>query len=286
MVTVGSIVGGTARFARANIGVIAVWAALYILVLVVERLAIGPFLAPALAGGDAPPASPGAAGAVAVAAFMTSVVTVILYNAVSRAVLFPDARAAAYLRLGMDELRLVGLVMLLLLGTILCVTIVSLAGWLIMRLFGSMLGVGSLGATIAGGVILAGMLFGALWVAMPLAMTVPLTLQRRRIVIGPAWQLSKGRFGRLLGAYLVCLLAQIAVAIAMTIPTMTAALSAASGEAEAADAVAAQAGLLAAPTGILPLVLYGALGIVVLVLQAGMPAIAATQLLDETAGAM
>ena len=124
----------------------------------------------------------------------------IFTSAVYRAVLQPQDARRGYLRLGLDEVRLLALnlIMSLVWG-------VTLFGVLLVSVFTAV----SLGATAPSGLVLIGdvMTMAAFWAAIVilvrLSLAGPLTFNEHRLRVFASWPLTKGCFWRLLGAYVV-----------------------------------------------------------------------------------
>ncbi|MEO8114225.1 MAG: hypothetical protein ABI655_07595, partial [Phenylobacterium sp.] len=108
-----------------------------------------------------------------------------------------------YLRVGLDEVRLVGVWLTLLLGA--CVLVFLLAGAVALA--------GRLGTWAGILVGLAG-LAGFVWLGVRLSLAAPITFAEHRFGLAAAWRLSRGRFWPLLGMSVLslCLLALVAVA--------------------------------------------------------------------------
>jgi hypothetical protein len=124
----------------------------------------------------------------------------VLSTAVLRAVLRPSDRAAGYLRLGMDELRQLGLALIVLAALLFYAFGVSIASGLVIGLLDGLTG-GRLAPQAMGAITV-----GAIWVAfiypaVRLSLAPAMTLADRRISFLRAWALTKDRFWPLLGAY-------------------------------------------------------------------------------------
>jgi len=202
MVTVGSILSGTFRFVRGNIGPIFVWAGIVVLISLSSRLVMAPFYQERLADMQSgTPPSPHLGTVFLPALFWIAVLT-ILWAAAFRAVFFPEQRRFAYLRVGMDELRLLGTSLVLFVG-----------GYIVALIIGGIaigIGYAAGGGMIA--VVLGLILFCALvWVATRVSPAGAMTILERKVVIGPAWRLTRGAFWRLFGAYVVLTIAFIFV---------------------------------------------------------------------------
>lgn len=133
-----------------------------------------------------------------------------LYAAVARSVVRPGESSFGYLRLGMDEVRVlvVSLVLFLfftLIGVVLFGTIGAVAGvagagdmpmlWLVVVLLG----------------IAAFLLF--VWLAVRLSLAIPITMAERRMAIFDSFGMTKGRFWPLLGMALLAFVMTIVVGL-------------------------------------------------------------------------
>lgn len=220
------------RFIRAHPGVIAIWAGVYLAVVFLAIAALI-FMAGAeftqltrLQGGEGGALALSLlarlAPAFAVLGVGAAMAFAVVYAGAARAVLRPQEKAGAYLRLGADEWR--QFLLLLLMG------VVFLAAYIALIVAAALLIAG--GAMVfrdagVGGVIL-GILLGvasglaafcaAVYIAVRLSLASPLTFDRGRVDLFGSWALTKGRFRSLLGAYLLAwLLAMIVSAAAFAI---------------------------------------------------------------------
>ena len=167
--------------------------------------------------GAAAPASFQGLGSVFVAQLLAACLFAILTTAAFRAVLRPEDRGFAFVRLGGDELRLIALTLLF--GV--AVYLALLFGTLIFVVLG--LAVGGSGsletvavATVVGMVLTIAV---CVWLEVRLALAFPLTLLRRRFVLAESWRLTRGRFWPMFAALLVLfliLLVLFAAAAALT----------------------------------------------------------------------
>jgi hypothetical protein len=220
MTSVGSILGGAFGLIRRHPLSVLVWGLLYVAAIALLLLAMRPLfsvysdlLSQQVARGTAGPMDPQdlqpfmarmqSAGGIA---FLSEIgvfaLVMVLFTATQRAVLRPAERGFAFLRLGGDELRLVGLALVL----AVCLYVVSFLATLLLMIPVVIVGVAS-GSPVA--VTLLALvefivLTGAMiYVEVRLSLAFPLTFLRRGFVVGEAWRLSKGRFWTLFGAYFV-----------------------------------------------------------------------------------
>jgi hypothetical protein len=149
--------------------------------------------------------------------FALLVLYVVLMTAAQRAVLRPAEAKAAFLRFGMDELRMLGLCLLLIFVFLIGIT---LAGVVVTFVAGAMNGTGRVPTGVAiGASIMVAVTGLLLWLLVRLSLIFPLTLLRRRIIIGEAWRTTRGRFWTLFGAYFVLFLVVLAGSIIVGLVT-------------------------------------------------------------------
>ncbi len=120
----------------------------------------------------------------------------VLTAAVARSVIRPEEKRFGYLRLGRDELRILGatlLVALLMFGVV-------MGGTALVSVFVGL--AASMGAPF---LILPAVLAGlggaavAVWLAVRLSLVAPMTFTEKKIAIKESWAMTKGRFWPLLG---------------------------------------------------------------------------------------
>ncbi|MBX7248215.1 MAG: hypothetical protein K1X35_04100 [Caulobacteraceae bacterium] len=130
-------------------------------------------------------------------------------SAVFRTVLRPKERGFAYLKLGADELRQVGLmiVLLLLFAVVLCGGVLGLIFGL--KAAGLEEGMSALLAVL-GGVLLVVL---AVWLSIRLSLAAPATFARKRLTVFGAWGLTRGHFWGLLGMYILSAIFTIIVTV-------------------------------------------------------------------------
>ena len=288
MVTVGSILRGTFQFARDHIPAILVWAALVLVTSVLMISMMRPmYEAQLVALQTGTNVMPSLGRGAWLTIPLLTILFLALWAAIFRAVLFPAESRFFYLRLGMDELRLLGLMLLLMLAMIVLEVVGAIAVIIVASLLALLLGKG---AGIAIGVVIGLALFCLfIWAAIRILPAGPLTMLERKIMIGPAWRLSRGRFWPLFGAYLVIVLILVALYFVLMLaqmgPIMADMLR--PTDPEAARRVA-EWHVNQLQLGV-PLVIYGVLssliGSLSLTLQAGMTAVATRDLLASQAPA-
>jgi hypothetical protein len=213
----------------------------------------------------------------------------ILLTAAQRAVLRPDESAFASIRLGGDELRMIGLAIFL--------GFLFMIGYFIASLILGIVAVATGAATGGPGAMAPVMIVGFVlilcvilffWVRVSLAF--PLTLMRRRFVLGEAWRLSRGHFWTLLGSYLILILILFALAIGASLAVQGGYWSQLAGGGSAGPGAqrAAQAQMEAQFSLGLPMILALALGTVIgslsIAFTGGSVATAARALADDQQG--
>lgn len=221
MLSVGRILDGAFGLIRERFVAVAVWTAVYFAGNIAMMLSIGSMMGAAIdptAAGD-PSAMIGALIPVYLISFVMLLVGMVLYAAAMRAVLRPGADRAAYLRLGMDELRLLALVILFgIVGAVVSFGFFMLAGLVGV---GAAMGSQSSGFTALVVIIATVALFAAmLFLIVRFSLAFPLTLHRGKFVIGEAWRLSHGRFWTLFGAAFVIALLVTILNMAVSLVTM------------------------------------------------------------------
>lgn len=221
MLSVSRILDGAFGLIRERFVAVAIWTAVYFAGNIVMMLSVGSMFGaatnPAIAGD--PSAVIGAMIPVYLISFIMMLVGLVLYSAAMRAVLRPEAGSVGYLRLGMDELRLLGLLVLF-----------FIVGFVL--LFGLSMLAGVIGVSAAAGsqstgftalvIILATVALFAvmLFLIIRFSLAFPLTLHRGHFAIGEAWRLSRGRFWTLFGAAFVITLLVTILNMAVSLVTM------------------------------------------------------------------
>jgi hypothetical protein len=120
--------------------------------------------------------------------------------AVYRAVLDPENARNGYMRVGADELRMVGLNLLVWL--IWTAALFSVA--LVALLTATTLGViGSPVAAILGLVLNIAAVCVAIWILVRLSLAGAITFSEKRIIVSKSWELTRGRFWPLVWAYVL-----------------------------------------------------------------------------------
>ena len=133
-----------------------------------------------------------------------------IYAAIARSVLRPAENAFGYLRLGMDEVRVLAVSLVLFIAlTLLMVVLSGIVG-------------GAIGLTVAAEapalwllvvlLVLASIAL-MIWLAVRLSLAIPITMAERRIAIFDSFNLTKGRFWPLLGMALLAWVMSIVVSI-------------------------------------------------------------------------
>jgi len=234
------------RAAREKPRAVAVWAAIMaILSFVVAIVAISTFgdkltaLTTAVEG-DPDPQTTLAAMSGLWPLFVGSMLYVLITNsvllaAVNRLILRPHDGAAAYLRLGGDELRQAAVQVLLYLvlfgAYFVGVVIVALLGAIGGAIAGA--GLGVLLGLLAGVALLAGLVL----LSVRLSFVSTLAFDTRRIDLRASWDMTRGRFWQLFGTYLIATV--LAVVVYLLLFVMIAAVGAIAGMATGGGLAAA-----------------------------------------------
>jgi hypothetical protein len=200
-------------------------------------------------------------------ALYSLVIYSILLAGVNRLVLRPLDSATAYLRIGADELRQAAV--LLLVNLILLAAyfgLVIVAGIVIG--IGVAVGGGPIGV-ILGVVLFLGVLAAMVYLSVRLSFAGVLTFDTRKVSIRDSWDLTKGRFWPLFGAYFVALVLAVVVYALMLVIIAVIGASLGGGIAAMADAFNPDMSSLASfftPAGIVRTLFSGVLSILVLLI--------------------
>jgi hypothetical protein len=145
----------------------------------------------------------------------------LLFAAMDRAVLRPEERGLAWLRLGVDELRQFGLFALLYGALLICAMLLGVIFALLspLLLF-----------------LIPAAIVGFVFVAVRLSLVSPLAFARGRIDLAGAWAMSRGRFWPIFGAYVIAFALSIVVLV-LTLAIAFAAVSVVGGGVDAVGEV-------------------------------------------------
>jgi hypothetical protein len=191
----------------------------------------------------------------------------ILLAGVNRLVLRPLDSAGAFLRIGADELRQAAVLIL--------VNLILLAAYFgLVIVAGVLIGIGIAVGGAATGVILgvvlfAGVLAAMVFLAVRLSFAGVLTFDTRKLSIRDSWDLTKGRFWPLFGAYFVALVLAIVVYALLLVIIAVVGATLGGGLSAMADAFNPDMSSLATfftPAGIVRTAFSGVLSILVLLI--------------------
>lgn len=148
---------------------------------------------------------------------LSMVISAVLMAAIARAVLNPSASGFGYLRLGMDEVRVlvVTLVLSILIGIISCVAFVAAAviGGVAINMLE---GWGALVMVIA---MLAAAAF-VIWLVVRLSLAVPIIIEEKRFAFFDSFAVTRGRFWPLLGMAIIAGIMAVIITILAGIVSM------------------------------------------------------------------
>ncbi|HEY1607367.1 MAG TPA: hypothetical protein VGF77_17400 [Allosphingosinicella sp.] len=254
----GTVIGGGFRLMRERPLAVAVWFVLYLAATVAINLATLPWLrstqaefAATNSGAMSPAAFMGAMlGRAVLFGLIFIILYVVLIAASQRAVLRPGPDRFFYLRLGMDELRLLALAIILAILFYFGAIVASMIAAAIVGIVIVASGSGAMAPAIFLPILAIVLL--SIWFEVRFALAFPLTLMRRKIIIGEAWVVTRGRFWTLFGAFLAIMLLLIALTMVVALVTNAAELGAMlhSGSDPLAAQQAAQAQMAAQLGGI------------------------------------
>ncbi|MES2046687.1 MAG: hypothetical protein V4475_22680 [Pseudomonadota bacterium] len=242
MVTVGGMINGGFGLVRERPLAVLAWGLIYLVATGAMMISVFlPFMQLMMANAAAPnsvdPARMfGLMGEIYLIDFVMLLLFTVLIAAALRAALRPSERSFASIRLGMDELRLIGLTLLLVIGFIVMMLILGIVVGILFAAIGFAAGSGGSpsGAGFAGigiGFVLMMLVIYAapIFFAVRLSPAYALTMMRRKIVIGEAWRLTSGHFWVMFGGYLVLGLIMMAAYLVIVMIVLVPAMAATGG---------------------------------------------------------
>jgi hypothetical protein len=227
MLTFGSIINGAFRHFRERPLAVLIWAALYMIVTFGYSLLMMPMMAGRMADmqNGSPAAVAGFFGLMLPFYLVIIVLTLVQIAASLRTLLRQGEESFAGMRIGMDELRLLGLFALLGIGLF----VLMLVGSIVFGAVGGVLAMIVVGSASSSASPLAFLLVflpmlaffgGMIFLMVRLSLVSALTILRRKIIIGESWRLTRGHFWRLFGAYFVLGLMLFVLAILVMLITI------------------------------------------------------------------
>lgn len=213
--TAGSIISGGFALVRDRPGAVAIWGLVYLLMIAGMGLLMVTQFGDQLTQLADPAAAAAVVGAMIGQMLLLNllffIVFVVLLTAAQRAVLHPERSGFAYLRLGLDEVRMVLLGIFLAILFYVGVVVASLA----------VVAVGAVAAVATGSGLAAvivipatiAVIVLALWFMVRLSLAFPLTLLRGRFVFAESWRVTRGRSWSLLGGFLAVFLIMIVISV-------------------------------------------------------------------------
>jgi hypothetical protein len=130
--------------------------------------------------------------------------------AVYRLIFRHDDPRFGFVRLGIDELRLMALTVIYLVMAMLLLVTLTLAGALVMAAVSSL----GAGVAVALGAAVELFLIGVvLFVAVRMSLAPVITFAERRLALFESWHLTRGHFWRLLGAYAIAIASIVVIGL-------------------------------------------------------------------------
>lgn len=235
MANIGSIVGGAFNIIKERPGAVVAWALTYIFGMIALFLLVGLLFAGAAAasGGGPPEFSGGMILGILLFYLGYFLLLIILMNAVFRTVLRPDERSLASLRLGMDEFRMLGLQIIVLIASMVLAFILQLVlGLVVGIVMAATRDSPQIGFAFSMVLTLA-YVAAWIWLSVRISLLYPMTFYRRSIVIDEAWSLGRGSFWALFISYVI-VVAPVVVLFIVTFASMFAAAAGAASDPYAA----------------------------------------------------
>lgn len=221
MVNVATIIGGGFGLIRDRPVAVFIWGVLQFAVALVTQLVLRGQLESQSQAGDITSAEVAAmAGGGLLFGLLSILITLVLICASYRALLRPSEGGPGFMRVGMDELRMLGLFVIL-------IIVLGIGGFILVLVLGLLIaGLAAASGSFAVMAIATGLLYlalivGSIYLYVRLSLVFAMTLLRRKIVIDDAWSLTRGHFWKLFGAYLVIWLVSIAIYLAASLPFAT-----------------------------------------------------------------
>ena len=141
---------------------------------------------------------------------LSLIASAMIYAAVARSVLRPGESAFGYLRLGMDEVRVLVVSLVLFIVFMVLMTVAS-------AIIGAVIGMTIAAEMPALWLLVVLLILAAIcaciWVAVRLSLAIPITMAERRIAIFDSFSFTKGRFWPLLGMALLAWVMSIVVGL-------------------------------------------------------------------------
>lgn len=213
MTSAGSILEGAFGLVRDHPAAVAIWGLIYLVAVAGTALLVQPLMLGAASDPEAIAANMQSMfGQLMLFQFLFFLLFVAMWTAALRAILRPSEGGVAFLRFGMDEIRMIILTVV--------IAILIYAGLVVAIIAAIMIGAAAYAAAGAAAAIAVGVIAAIaalsviIWLEVRLSLAFPLTLLRGDIIIAESWRLTRGRFWPLFGAYLVIFVVVTALSIA------------------------------------------------------------------------